>query len=186
MRFNIVISMLTVMIFFTSGCGGKGKPASAAKDSSAAVPGREKIIRGDTISTSPGKDFILLTKETGAGTNVWIIKSSSSSGKNLLLLRSGQKIGTAAWNPPGGLAAFEIYNSEGHSPLTTAHVWVVRYDGSGLREVLLPSPDERFSTSNPRWTKGGQLEVTGASLTGNNDKYLFNYADGTIKKEKSR
>jgi len=80
-----------------------------------------------------------------------------------------------AWSALGTLLAFETYDLEGHSPLTTSHVWVVRRDGSGLVEISLPSPNERFSTQLERWLDDNTVLVRATLLSGGDVLYTFSY-----------
>ena len=68
------------------------------------------------------------------------------------------------WSPAKRCVAFTLANREGHSPLTTTRVMLARADGSGVREVRLPPPDERFSTRLVRWESGEALVVGATTL----------------------
>jgi hypothetical protein len=85
-----------------------------------------------------------------------------------------------AWSPSRSLLAFETYDLEGHSPLTTSHVWVVRRDGTGLVAVVLPSPNERFSTHLAEWRKDGILIIRAMLLSGD-ASYTFSYATREVR-----
>lgn len=113
---------------------------------------------------------------------LWII---GSDGRALKVSRLDPGMGIAdnfAWSPGGSLLAFESYDLGGHSPLTTSRAWVVRQDGSGLVQISLPSPNERFSTILDGWLDDNTLKIRATILSAPDDVYYtFSYGSQNIQ-----
>jgi hypothetical protein len=112
---------------------------------------------------------------------VWIETSSTRLCNLVTKLPTGYSAGQFLWSSDAGLLAFEVFNVEGHSPLTTTHVWVVKSDGTGQKEAILPSPNQDFSTRIDRWLNTGFLRIR-SSLPGRSGDvdYNFQYDSGKI------
>ncbi|MDX2152554.1 MAG: hypothetical protein SFV54_17575 [Bryobacteraceae bacterium] len=72
--------------------------------------------------------------------------------------------GELSWSPDARWAALTVFNKDGHSPMTTTRVIVVRPGIEGYREIRLPPPHERFSTTFERWEAPGVLRVRATTL----------------------
>jgi len=89
-------------------------------------------------------------------------------------LAAGEGARNFAWSPDGSWLAFETFDLNGHSPMTTTHVRIARTDGTGLAEVRLPGPNQRFSTYLERWEAPGTLRIR-ATLLESPDDLFFRY-----------
>jgi hypothetical protein len=93
-------------------------------------------------------------------------------------LSLNESIRNLHWSPDGRFAAFESYDTAGHSPMTTTHVWVVARDSGELHKVLLPEPNRHFSTYVERWTDARTLRIRTTLLDREEDVY-FSYSSST-------
>ncbi len=116
------------------------------------------------------------------GYEPWI-SGSAGKGKVAGALRN-QCTNNAALSPTASLLAFEIFDCEGHSPLTTRHVWVERANGKGRKEVLLPIPLAIFSTHTGGWVSPGTIRVL-AEVPGSPAPvaYFYTYATNSVSAE---
>lgn len=181
-NFLIFISMIALFLL-SYGCGKNNnkvkEKATIAKDST----NEKKIaVIGDTLTVSPNnKNLIILTKSNKISKLVMV--SGGIGSKEFKKVNNGNAIKNCVWSHDGKLVAFEEYNTQGHSPLTTNHVWVVKSDGTGLTEVLLPKPNERFSTYDPAWKTDDSLIVTALTLDNPTpQKYVYDYTTGKTNK----
>ena len=104
--------------------------------------------------------------------------------RKVLSVPSAQGIRTLTWSPNHSLLAFETFDREGHSPLTSTHVWVVKADGTGRTQVLLPPPNSYFSTHIGSWDSPDALrlisEVPNESVFLN---WMYVYTTNTVHLE---
>jgi hypothetical protein len=106
---------------------------------------------------------------------VWI--TSQKLAHKVHTASAQQGIDRLIWSPNHDFLAFEEFNAQGHSPMTTTHVWVAKADGTGCREVSLPSPLTAFSAYIVSWVSPSALTVRAEipSLTG---EITFQYTYG--------
>jgi Tol biopolymer transport system component len=132
---------------------------------------------------SPDKKRVLLIISRAERPELWVMKVKGTEKRKLSKLKKEEGVRSAVWSPDGKLIAFVSYNLAGHSPMTTTRVWVVRYDGRGLKKITLPTPNERFSTYDPEWMTDHTLIVKAVTLAESSElKYLYSYETGKIKK----
>jgi Tol biopolymer transport system component len=137
----------------------------------------------DSLILSPDKKMALSIIRRNGQPELWVTRVNGAGKRKLSNLTNEEGAMSPAWSPDGALIAFVSYNLAGHSPMTTTHVWVIRLDGRGLRKVILPKPNERFSTFDPRWRTSTTLLVKALTLVDSSEqKYLYNYKTGKIKK----
>jgi hypothetical protein len=125
---------------------------------------------------SPNKqDRAVVVDETDFS-EVWIENLATKACALVIRTQSEYAAGRLLWSNDGGLLAFEVYNRNGHSPLTTNHVEISRKDGTGVEKIMLPSPNQQLSTYILRWADSDSLLVT-ALLPGQEAEihYMFNY-----------
>ena len=113
------------------------------------------------IRRSPGGQVEVQVVSGEAGTQeLWIVSLVNQTATQVAELKPGEGVRpNFIWSPDGHLLAFEKYNLEGHSPMTTTSVSVVAANGIGLRSVVLAPPNERFSTHIERWVDDDRLRV---------------------------
>ena len=132
----------------------------------------------DGVLSPDGKRIAFISTETGRP-EIWVINIDGTGRKRISELPCGQGAANPVWSPNSNLIAFTSYNLEGHSPLTTAHVWIVKPDGSEGRRIILPEPDARFSTFSPAWISDKVLQVRDLVLQPGNklveNLYIYNY-----------
>ncbi len=137
----------------------------------------------EELIPSPDKKRALAIICRAGRPELWIMEMDKTQKRQLSKLGKDEGVKSAVWSPDGELIAFVSYNLGGHSPMTTTHVWVVRYDGSGLKKVTLPKPNERFSTYDPQWKDNETLIVKAITLPDlSESKYLYSYRTEKIKK----
>ncbi len=129
------------------------------------------------LSPDRGKTAFI-SCETGKPV-LWVTKIYDASRKIVSNLLPGQGAANPIWSGDSDLIAFTSYNLEGHSPLTTTHVCVVKCDGTGQKQVILPEPDTRFSVFSPKWISKEEIEVKAFILKGRSQLveklYVYNY-----------
>ena len=76
----------------------------------------------------------------------------------------GDVAGELSWSPDKQCAAAVLSNKDGHSPMTTSRVVVIEPGIDGYREIRLPEPNERFSTTFDRWEAPGVLRLHAITL----------------------
>ena len=167
-------------IVFLYGCGSNNQTSKTSVDSLNHIDQKQVKVEEDTIAVSPDGENIFLIGKNENGNEISILNQNNGTKIKLLKTRSDENVRSVSWSPGGRNVSFEIYNTEGHSPLTTNHVWAAKNDGSDLREILLPEPDQRFSTYEPVWKSDDSLIVTGISMDGSTKKYFYNFNSGQI------
>lgn len=89
------------------------------------------------------------------------------------------------WSPDSQLLAIEVFDIDGHSPMTTTHVWVGKTSGQGLQEIVLQNLNQRFSTHFQKWANNTTVVITSTILTASNlEEYLtyaFSYSTKQLK-----
>ena len=79
---------------------------------------------------------------------------------------AGDVAGELSRSPDGRCGAYSLSSRDGHSPMTTTRVAVVRAGVSEYREIRLPAPNERFSTTFEGWEAPGVMKIRGLTLDG--------------------
>ena len=139
-------------------------------------------FKGDTLSVSPSHKYLFISSKQNKDNQLWLFSNSADGYLKISEFDKNDAISNISWSSDEKYTAFETYNIDGHSPLTTSHVWVYKVGETGLHKILQPSPNERFSTLDPVWKSNDSLIVTGASIDGNPIKYIYNAAAGKIVK----
>lgn len=163
-----------LLLLVTLGVVGYGLERESRTSTSSALV----VRRAPGLSTQAE-----LRSTSGDVPELWIVRPDRSAVK-VSRLADGEGVReNFTWSPDGSLLAFETYDLEGHSPLTMFHVWVVNRDGSGLAEVILPSPNERFSTHFNEWIDDNTVRVSSNLLS--EDNVLFDFAYSTREVRRS-
>lgn len=132
---------------------------------------------------SPDNRKKLSTINRDGQLELWVSKIDGTENKMISKLGEDESVMSVAWSPNGKLIVFVSYNQAGHSPMTTTHVWVVQPDGQGLQKVVLPKPNERFSTYDPEWETNETLIFKAITLANpSEERYRYSYI--TRKTEK--
>src|ERR1700730_10910563 len=95
---------------------------------------------------SPDKKMAALISEDRGKPRLWIINLTNYTKEEIGRLGDDEGAANPLWSPDSQFIAFESDNLQGHSPMTTNHVWVANANGTSLRELHLPPPNEHFST----------------------------------------
>jgi hypothetical protein len=161
------IGLLTVVVLAVAGVlfamSRHVAPSSTPTSSPVTTSSPNHSVRAEVRTSSSGVP------------ELWLVGPDEMSMK-VSRLESGEGVrDTFAWSPHGELLAFEAYDLEGHSPLTTSHVWVLRRDGSGLADVTLPPPNQRFSTRLDKWLDDNTLSIRATLMSGSDELYTFRY-----------
>jgi Tol biopolymer transport system component len=139
--------------------------------------------KNDSVIVSPDKKKALFIRVRYGRKELWVMNVDGAAKRKLISVWKGEGVMSPVWSPDGRLVAFVRYNLAGHSPMTTTHVWIVRSDGRGAREVMLPKPNQRFSTYDPRWKNNWELILKATTLADSTDQhYLYNCRTGRIQK----
>ena len=173
--YSILLSLCIAVVFALIGCKGKQSEiqrTDSKPDSTVTIIDK---IKPDTLQMPSVKNSVKLVVKNKTGKSLWLTNAAGTFNKKIMKLGDEDSVYSPVHSPNGKYLAFVVYNSAGHSPLTTSHVWIAGTDGESLSEVVLPSPGERFSTYNPKWKNDDLLIVTGVTLTRmEGQKYLFN------------
>lgn len=131
------------------------------------------------IGISPAKDKILIVKtdyktlynsnqrgnvdeNISADYTLWLIDLYSGQVKILAqLLNSEFGINNPSWSPDGTWISFATFSVGGHSPMTTAHSWVIDSSGNHLQKIELPSPYRNFSDFVIKWESVHDIVIEG-------------------------
>lgn len=156
-----------------------------ASDAGAALIGEPQtdpdVVLEQIVSPDKKKALLVIIRE--GRTEVWVMNVDGTEKHRIRKVRGDEGVMSASWSPDSTLVAFVSYNLAGHSPMTTAHVWIAQSNGRGLRRVVLPSPYERFSTYSPKWKTNDSLIVTGAVLGEPAEhEFEYSYMKGRIKR----
>lgn len=118
----------------------------------------------------------------GTGRHRLRIRSGASSDVQVGKFGDDEVVGDKLiWSPDGKLLAFEVFKSGGHSPMTTNHVWIVKSDGTGLKEILLPTPNGLYATQLGQWITDTQFRVFGLIPMYDRDvPFIFDYRTDEI------
>ncbi len=169
-----------ITVFIISGC--KTQQSSFKNKSNAGNIGNSKII-GDTLSISSKNELCLIQVKNKNSKELWIGNKRNNTRGEIMVLGNQDGIKSPVWSPNGKHLAFVVFNTEGHSPLTTTHVWISDDTGENVKELILPPPDERFSTFSPKWKSDDSLIVRAATLNPTKEqKYLYIFETGKIEK----
>src|SRR6185437_1970843 len=134
------------------------------------------VSHGRDDASSPNKQNTAFVIDKTDESEVWIESSTSKNCTLVMRTQSGYQAGQLLWSMDGSLLAFEIYNRDGHSPLTTTHARISRQDGTGMEEITLPPPNQQFSTYILQWTDSDTLLVAAMLPEKENEiHYIFNY-----------
>ena len=111
----------------------------------------ERVVASSTLtdqgpSYGPGGRFAFDSGRSGEGNDIWIASDTDGGSAFQLTHGPGGWLGSAAWSPDGSLVAFDSRVADGFP-----HVWVIRPDGLGLRQVTRGRLGEAF----PTWSRDG-------------------------------
>jgi|GEM_PF-6289584 len=130
---------------------------------------------------SPDKKMAALISEDRGKKALWIIALGRQTKAQASSLALDAGATNPKWSPDSQFIAFESYNLEGHSPMTTNHVWVVDRDGANSRQLRPPPPNEHFSTYIDKWVGPGVLQIRSTQIGLPHDVfYLYNCKTGSI------
>src|SRR6059036_2193445 len=116
-------------------------------------------LPGSDLIVSPRGDKAVSCSVEGGEAQVWLVSSSTNTRLLVARLAPGDGVRNISWSPEGRWFAFESYNLDGHSPMTTSHVWLAQSDAADSRQLALPPPNERFSTYVDRWITSDTLRI---------------------------
>jgi len=150
------------------------------------------------IGISPAKDKILIVKtqykslyssdqpgnvdnNISADYALWLIDLHSGNVKIIAELKESEfGIYRPSWSPDGRWISFATFSVGGHSPLTTAHSWVIDSSGKQLQMIKLPDPYGKFSDFLIKWQDDHDIVIEGLlekfennHLKDFNAKFLF-------------
>ena len=142
---------------------------------------QEATAHGSLILSPQKNKAVAFTSESGE-TQVWIVSYPENSRRMVAQFSPAESARHATWSPDGQLFAYESFSPAGHSPMTTTHVWIVRSDAADIRQVQLPSPNQRFSTYLDKWVDSDTLQIRSTLLEPSEDVfYQYRYSTGKIQ-----
>lgn len=181
MKIIVRLFSFLLIIVLLSGCKSN-RNSSGVKNAAKSKPFENIKIEGDTLSVSPGRTGILIQVKNESGKALWIINKEKTLSKKISTIGDDYDVKSVEWSRDGSYLAFVVYNMEGHSPLTSSRVWISNNTGVDVREVTLDSPNQRFSTFDPKWVSGNLLIIRAMTLTSPvGQKYLYNLESEKIK-----
>ena len=159
----------------------KADHRSALQQTSNKLPTVSHLDKG-SVSFSPQKDRgVTITNEMGRA-QLWMISVSDNRRSLVMQLERGEDARDIRWSPGGHFFAFEAYDPDGHSPMTTTHVWVVNADGKTPRQVRLPAPNEHLSTQFAGWIGDDSVRIR-STLLDHPEDVFFVYQGATGRLE---
>ena len=139
-------------------------------------------LPGTNLVVSPRGDRAVSCSDEGGAFQIWSVSLPTSTRMLVARIAPGDGVRNISWSPDGRCFAFETYNLDGHSPMTTSHAWLALSGAAATRELTLPFPNERFSTYVDRWIDSDTLRIRSTLLESPEDVfYLFHI--GTLKME---
>ena len=127
----------------------KADHRSAVRQPSDRIPAVKQVNQGSVIF-SPQKDRgVAVIDETGRS-QIWVISVVDNRRSLAMQLEKGEAARNIRWSPDGHFFAFEAHDPDGHSPMTTTHVWVVKADGTDA-ERSSPASAKRALVDLPGW-----------------------------------
>ena len=158
----------------------KADRRSALQQTSNDVPTVSHIDKG-SVSFSPQKDRgVAVINEKGRA-QLWMISVADNRRSLVMQLERGEDARDIRWSPGGRFFAFEAYDPDGHSPMTTTHVWVVNAEGKDPKEVRLPAPNEHLSTQLAGWIGDDSARIRSTLLDRPEDVFFVYRATGRLE-----
>ncbi len=180
----MIVLAFIISLLIINGCNASRNSSGESKNSSISISQSHSGVVGDTIIISNDQNHLLLISKAESGNDVWLVSTSTAHAIKITSLGKDDSINSASISPDGKLIVFQTDNIAGHSPLTTSHVWIMQSDGSDLRMITQPDPNQRFSTSDPKWNSDGTLSLKGMTLTSSSGvKYLYDYYKNKIEEK---
>jgi hypothetical protein len=173
----LVLMILGVVVYRV----WNGNHRSTVRQLSLQVPAATQVIEGSVIF-SPQKDRGVTVIDRTGRSGVWVISVVDNRRSLAMQLETGEAARNIRWSPNSRFFAFEAYDSGGHSPMTTTHVWVVKADGTAPREVLLPAPNAHLSTHLAGWIADDTLRIR-CTLLEHPEDVFFVYRSATGRLE---
>src|SRR5881296_3528082 len=139
-------------------------------------------LPGTNLVVSPRGDKAVSCSDEGGASQIWLVSLPANTRLLVARLDPGDGVRNISWSPDGRWFAFESYNLDGHSPMTTSHVWLAQSDAAVSLQLALPPPNERYSTYVDRWITGDTLRVRSTLLESPEDVFYLFHTD-TLKME---
>jgi len=152
---NLGTIILSILLVTTAVCGRTRMLPAMSHTDKAQV---EQLDPKDVVR-SPKKDKEGFVVRHVDSNELWLNTVATQSRKLVKRFDAETGIRNLLWAPDGETLAFETYNLAGHSPLTTFHVWVVKYDSATAKEIRLPFPNEAMSTLIEKWKSSNALFI---------------------------
>ena len=172
-----------IAVISLSGCKAKRQSVRQGNDTVGSRSSSNTKIKSDSSLTSHAVERVKLKVRNLGGKSLWLINDKNTLNRKIINLSDEEGISSSTRSPNGKYLAFVRYNTAGHSPLTTSHVWITNANGEYLKEIILPSPDERFSTFDPEWRTDELLIVSAITLVvPEGQKFLYNINTKKIEK----
>ncbi len=169
-----LFSICLIIAALFIGCKNNRKPAGI-KDSSKSKELQKIKIEGDILSISPDNKNLLIQAQNNNGSVLWITDRENTFSNKVINLGDEDGVKSINWSPNSLYLALVVYNLEGHSPLTSAHIWVCGSMGRDVTEIKPLPPNERLSSFDPRWASGSILIFRAMTLTSAaGQKYSYN------------
>ena len=135
-----------------------------------------------SVSFSPQKDRgVAIITEMGRA-QLWMISIAENRRWLVMQLERGEDARDIRWSPGGHYFAFETFNPDGHSPMTTTHVWVATADEKRPKQVRLPAPNAHLSTQLVGWIEDDSVRIR-ATLLDYPEDVFFVYRSATGRLE---
>ena len=159
----------------------KADHRSALQQTSNKPPTVSPMDKGP-VSFSPQKDRgIAIINEKGRA-QLWMISVADNHRSLVMQLERGEDARDIRWSPGGAYFAFEAFDRDGHSPMTTTHVWIVNADGKTPKQVRLPAPNEHLSTQLAGWIGDDSVRIR-STLLDHPEDVFFVYRGATGRLE---
>ena len=136
------------LVFFQSARTGRPEIFSIRPDGSAEV--QLTTAGGSTPDPSPDDFTVAFVRDF----NIWLMNADGSNQRQLTFLSGQTYLSSPRWSPDGSLLAFWL---EHENTNLTAEIYVVRRDGSDLRQLTSNSD---VIDIHPGWTPDGRIQWT--------------------------
>ncbi|MBI2822857.1 MAG: hypothetical protein HYX74_11600 [Acidobacteria bacterium] len=166
---------LPLLVAAALAVGGKCGPAGGGGPSGSGGRGEIPRPAQEERVASPAGDREAIVQVENGRRSIWVAAAGSGARRPISRLGEDEGARNLLWSPDGGLIAFESYNLQGHSPMTTTRVWVARADGGEVRRVDLPGPNERFSTYIAGWVTADSLKIRAELLRPEDVCYVYHF-----------
>lgn len=138
-------------------------PSAASQTSSPfSIDLREPVLHVKADGNPPLKGGYVFKGDR----DLWLLSEDTSREKRLTFFaETGQTVTDPSWSPEGNTIAFAYLPNRNAGELPRTEIWAINPDGTNLRKLATPSPDETLL--EPAWSTDGNALFFGVDRLSN-------------------